>query len=412
VFSTLVHYAVSPWSLFPEKKLELREVDGELTIAIDSIEEAPTPPPPEPPPPPPEIPAAEGIGSTKRDAGPKPKEKDAGRDGALDAAGDALAEDGAVPLAMALDGGESSLDGAVALNDDGGTTPPGANGPRNPSEFIGSAGDIQPGIPNVQIFVNVAEVRKSAIAPQVSKFFALIPEWDSFIAGTNVDPIRDADWFYLFGPSLYTKRSSKVALFIRYSVSDAVVDRAVEIVSKKYASGGPIDAGVPGVKAYLGHADYAPRVFLRPQPHFLAVVPPDYATAFAKVLKKGRFDKKGRAGEVARISVRDPGRPMPFLPETLKELRLWGTPREDGGIEIFGEADAPDAAAAVAAADQVKKLVRSYARSALVRMVTDALDTVEVTADGSMVRIHAPVTGKQMTDIVTFASGFLGVDKH
>src|ERR1700689_2581623 len=33
--SLLLHYAISPWSLFPQRSLEFKDTEGEITIPID-----------------------------------------------------------------------------------------------------------------------------------------------------------------------------------------------------------------------------------------------------------------------------------------------------------------------------------------------------------------------------------------
>src|SRR4029079_9025636 len=96
----------------------------------------------------------------------------------------------------------------------------------------------------------------------------------------TVDPIRDTDWILVYGPSLiHTERDAGIG---HYSAPHAVVDQAVDSIAKRYDKGGVFDAGVPGVKASLGHADNAERVFMRGQPHVLIIVPKDKATDFAR----------------------------------------------------------------------------------------------------------------------------------
>lgn len=420
VFSAGVHSLFAP-SLLPKQRLEMVEVEGELTISIDSIEEASPEPPPPPPPiaetPPPPTPEAEGIGSTKRDAGPKPP-KDAGRDVEKDAAGDAEVDadvererDGGIPLVDLVDAAAgSALDGGIALATDG-SAPPGANGPRDPTAMIGGAGKVQADVPNVQLLLNFVEIRKNPVGAKMGPLLSAIPEWDEFIAGTKVDPMRDTEWISMQGPSLYSKRTSRLAIIIRYSAPDAVVDKAVEIVSKKYASGGVFDAGVPGVRAYLGHADFAPRVFLRPQSHVLAVVPPDYANTAAKILSKTKVDAKVRPGEAMRMTLRNPTRPMPFLPSSLTELRIWVTGREDGGADVFAEADAGTPADAEQAAKDIKKLVKDQNSIGVQLLSKGLLNRTEVVADGPTVRLKVAASEEQIQAVMDFVSAYFGIGK-
>lgn len=413
VVSLGVHAVVSPWNLLPKNDLEVREVEGELSIAIDT-EDTPAPPEPPPPEPPPPAPTseAEGVGSSKRDAGPKPR--DAGVDAARDAESDADQRlttelDAGIPIAHDAGGGEadggSALEGGVAALDDAGGA--GADGPRDPASTIGAAGNVQADVPLVQLLVNVAEVRKNPVGAKMGPLLSAIPEWDEFIAGTGVDPVRDTDWIYMSGPSLYSKRTSRLAIIVRYSASDAVVDRAVNIVAKKYAMGGTFDAGVPGVRAYLGHADFAQRVFLRPQSHVLAVVPPDYANTAAKILSKAKVAPKVRAGEAMRLTLKNPNHPFPFLPASLSELRVWITSRDDGGADVFGEGDAPTREEAEQAAKAIRKLVKDQ-NSLGVQIVTQGiLNRTEVNSEGSVVRFKVPASQEQIQAIVDLVAAYL-----
>jgi hypothetical protein len=403
LLSGAAHYAAVPFSLLPQEKFEVREVEGETSIPIDMLED--TPPPPEPPPAP-EKPPEENAEGDKAHAGLR----DAGADAPHDAAPDAKKKDadleGDAEVALMEDASASSLaDAAVASREDGGV--PGANGPRDPTALVGAAGNAQAGPALVQLLVNMAEIRKNPVGTRLGPLLSAIPQWDDFMQGTNVDPVRDTDWVLITGPSLiHTERD---VILVHYSASDALVDHAIQIVSKKYDRGGPFDAGVPGVKAALGHADRAPRVFLRPQTHVLAVVPPDFANTAARTLKGAHISAHVRPGEAMRLVLKTPSRPFPAIPASISEMRLWIVPRPDGGADVFGEGDTPDAAACSAAVAQLRKVIRTQ-NSIMVRMVTGGLlDTVDITEDGSTVRLRAPVTPEQLETILNLVSSQLGV---
>ncbi|HWL86966.1 MAG TPA: hypothetical protein VNO21_14250, partial [Polyangiaceae bacterium] len=234
-----------------------------------------------------------------------------------------------------------------------------------------------------------------------------IPQWDEFMAGTSVDPVRDTDWVYITGPALlHTERD---VILVHYSASDKLVDHAIDVVAKKYASGGVFDAGVPGVKASLGHADRAQRVFLRPQTRVLAVVPPDYANTAAKMLVKARVSTHARPGEAMRLTLETPHHPMPFIPESISEMRLWITPGPDGSGDVYGEGDTPDSASAAAASEALRKVVRQQ-NSIGVRIITQGLlNTVDISSQGTTVRLHAPVSRDQLDAILGLIAGQLGV---
>ncbi|MFO0680259.1 MAG: hypothetical protein U0169_27295 [Polyangiaceae bacterium] len=443
LLSAIVHVAMSPWSLFPKGDFTVHDVDGELTIPIDMIGEAPPePPPPTPPappaPPPPSTPVdPNGAGAHAADASaPKPKDagpdarsrdastKEASADGASDARSDAglesdassdtdaTAEDSGTSVDAGPSDSDASVDasGVATLADaaiargDGGA--PG--GPKTPADLLGAVGDVQSGPPLVVLFVNAEVIRKHPIGGQLGPLLRAIPQWDDFMEGTPIDPVRDTDWILIFGPSLL--RTDKDAIVIHYSAPDAVVDKAVDVVAKKYAAGGPFDAGVPGVKATMAHADRAERVILRPQSRVLVVVPPDAANKFAKAYQKAKVEPHLRPTEAMRLSLQNPHRPMPWIPESVTALRLWIVPEiATGDVDIFAEGDTPSEEAASDAAAKMTKVVRDI-NSGMVQLVTrGALDGAKFRTEGVLVRASVHVRRDQLESILGIVAAQLGV---
>lgn len=405
--SFALHAGFGPWSFFPEESFEVVEVEGDPSIPIDLIDEsvAEEPPAPEAPEPPePEANQEEGHGA-RPDAGRKEPVRDAG---APPPDAEALAEGLDASVAIEGDAGatKEELDAALAQADEDGGVP-GANGPRDPTALVGAAGDVQAGPALVQLLINMEEIRKNPTGARMGPLLSAIPQWDDFMQGTGVDPVRDTDWVLITGPSLI--RTERDVILVHYSASDALVDKAIQVIAKKYDRGGAFDAGVPGVKAALGHADRAPRVFLRPQSRVLAVVPPDYANTAAKSLHKARISARVRPGEAMRLVLKTPSRPFPRIPSTISEMRLWILPRADGGADVHAEGDTPDADSGAAAAAALRKVIRDQ-NSVFVRMVTNGLlDTVEITADGSVVRLRAPVSRDQLETLLSLVASQLGV---
>ena len=407
VLSAGFHYAVGPWTLFPQRSLEVRDVDGQLVIPVDLIEGEPEPPPPPPPPPPPAEtkPSGEGIAvdagaPPRRDAGPRDARA---RDVEQEEAGEA---DGALAGAQDAAGATGLGDAAVATAEDGGI--PGG-GPRDAVGMIGAAGNVQAGAQLVVLTVSMAVIRSHPVGSRMGPLLSAIPQWDDFIAGTNIDPVRDADWIMINGPSLI--HTDRDAIIVRYSAPDAVVDRAIDHVAHKYDRGGAFDAGVPGVKAMLGHADRAQRVFLRPQSHVLAVVPPDYAHDAAALLRRARIAKTlPHADEAMRLKLVNPHHPLPDIPASVTELRLWIVPRADGGADVYGEGDTADASAAASAVRDLRRFVRDVNSIGVQILTHGLLNGVELAPDGSNVRLHLTATRDQIEVLLAFAAGQLGVN--
>jgi hypothetical protein len=424
--SLAVHGYVAPWRLFPERSgIEVKDADGELTIPIDLLgEEAP---PDEKPKAPETTPPEDDPNGPKAkpDAGPKPKPKpDAG---AADA--EALATDAAVaPIALdggavatasdggALsDGGESDAageGGLVASGDSG--APPGAQGPRDPGSMIGLAGLISAGTINVTLLVNIAVIRTNPVGARMGPLLFGIPQWNDFMKGSQatVDPIKDTDWILVYGPSLI--HTDRDAVIVHYSAPDAVVDQAVESIAKRYDKGGAFDAGVPGVKASLGHADNAERVFMRVQPHVLTIVPKDKATDFAKVLKRAPIAPRVRQGEALRLTVKDPWKQISIpnlkFSQSLKELRLWIVPRaSDGGADVYVEGDCTDEESANDSADALTDLLRRQNTLAIRLATRGLLNNAKVTADGTHIKTQLSVSQEQLEGLLQGVGAYLGV---
>lgn len=393
VLSLIAHYLAFPIEL--PHGFEVKDVEGEAVIPVDVLAaEEPPPPPAESPPP--AAPDKTDEDKAREVAAAAAARIDAGAEhdaGPRDAAPiDAAAADGAVRDAGA-DGG--AVDAAVAF----------AEADAGPNAIVGAA--IQANDNLVTVIINAEVIRQHPVGARMGFLLRGIPQWDEFMSGTDIDPIRDADWVQIWGPSLVN--SANDVVLIHYSASDAVVDRAVAVVARKYDRGGGYDTGVSGVKATLIHADRSERVILRAQPHVLAVVPPKDAKKNARQLLAMHLPLHQHPGEALWVQVVDPHHPMPEVPETITRSRLRVVPRPDLGADVFIEGDTKDAADAAEAADGLRRIVRRH-NDALTAMITHGLfDHVEVTSEGPLVKAHMVVTLDQIETLTALVAGFLGV---
>ncbi len=421
VLSLAFHWWVGPWTVRSGLKFEIHDVEGETVIPVDLIEDEAPPAPAPVAPPPVTTNDPNDPGPNARDGGPPPK-KDAGpldasrdveladadRDGAIH---DAEADDGSVddggPIALAdaAGGGEG---GALALADGGN----GGNGPRDPEGFVGDLGKIKTGENLVNLFINVEVIRKTPAGARLSKLVRAAPQWDDALKGTTVDPVRDADWVYIYGPALL--HTEQDTILIHYSVPDAVADEAIDAIRRRSHNGAAYDAGVPGVKATLGHADRAPRVFLRGKTKTIAVVPPKDATATARVLVSAKKPPPPRPGEAMRLTVKNPSRPIPQLPARVTEMRLWIMPLADGSADVFGELQNPDAQGATDSETELKGFLQKYRGSmegALANIVSRGLiNAVEIDSSATVTRLHVRATPEQIDAIIGFVAAQAGID--
>ena len=385
IFSAGLHSFLTPWEL-PHSGIQGKDNDDELTVPIDLFgEEQPAPPPPK----------QEDIQPTNQDPDGPGRDGGVYRDAAI-ADASRLGPDGGLEMTT-RDGGDADGDaGADAGNlasTDGGP-------PSNPGDMIGAP-------VNVALLVNVAVIRGNPVGAQVGPLVNAIPQWASFMKGSQnqIDPIRDTDWIYICGPSLI--HTDRDAVVVHYSVPDAIVDTAVENVAAQYDKGGALDAGVPGVRAWKGHADNAERAFLRPstQPGVLVIVPPTKANEFAKVLKQRAIAPKIGPTEAIRLTVKNPSKqisiPAMKFPESMKEIRLWIVPRAaDGGADIYAEADCTDEAAAADVESTFKGMLTQYTTGGTGFVVNAStggiLKNATITVDGKRVKLHIDADQTQL----------------
>jgi len=408
VISGLAHCAVVPIEM--PHGFEVNDTEGEAAIPVDVLEQEDTPPPPPPPPPPPETRSQDDDKEAKaaalaalhaRDAGVP---KDAGADATPDALADGPADalpDG--PPDAAGDGsadGAAGLDGAIAMADAG-------SGPKDPQAILGAAGDIQADVVLVMVVVNAEVIRTNAVGAKMGYLLRGIPQWDEFMSGTELDPVRDTDWVMISGPSLVN--TTRDVILIHYSAPDAAVDKAVDVVSKKYDRGGRFDAGVPGVRASLAHADRAERVILRPQSRVLAVVPTNVASKVARQLVAAKVPTHIRPGEALYLRVVNPHHPMPDIPESITEARLRVVPRPDQGADVYIDGDTKDAASALQAAEDVKGLIARQNQWYISLATHGLLDHVEVSTEGSVVHVHLVASRDQIEVLVSVVGEHFGI---
>ena len=117
----------------------------------------------------------------------------------------------------------------------------------------------------VLVIVNMAVIRAHPVGAKLGPLLSAIPQWDDFHRRLGrVDPVRDTDWVLINGPSLdgHEAATPSSSTTRRPGRRGRQGHHAWSRTSTSTA--GRFDAGVPGVKAALGHADRYERVFLRP----------------------------------------------------------------------------------------------------------------------------------------------------
>ncbi len=389
VVSAVFHYWIAPFSVLPEgPAIEFHEQAGELTIPVEILEGVGDKPSSE----------QQGVTSPNAGSGANAGMADAAVQRGPDAGALATLADADVdgnPNTTG-DAGETQADdaGLIALVDAGG---------RDPRSILGAAGAVSAGPDNVTVMVNFAELRSHPEASRVDAVLGGIPQWKEFMSNASgtalLDPMRDADWMLIMGPSLVETQND--AVFVHYSVDDAIVDHTIEQVSKKYSKGGPMNVGVPRVKAWRAFADNGERVFLRPRSHLAVIVPATHATQFARVLAAAPVTPRVHPGEAVSIRALRPGGSISVIPQSITEMRMWLVPRAaDSGADLYVEGDTADEATANATAEEIRNVIRQKNSFAVRFMTAGIFNNVDITASGKEVHGHMSGTRDQVEAIL------------
>jgi hypothetical protein len=256
----------------------------------------------------------------------------------------------------------------------------------------------------VVLILNGDVVRSHPLSQSLGALLRRLPGWDTILRGTEIDPVRDTDWVMLSGPSLVN--SARDVLLLHYSTLDSVVDTAVAAVSQRYERGGPVDAGVPGVKASLARPDRNERMLVRPQAHLLAVVPPSVSETIARQLASARFPGQPRPGDAVYLRLVDPHEALPEVPAAVTELLLRVVPRADQGVDVLLSARTASREAASKAARDLQAALIHHNDPLTALLSQGLLDRVEYSVEGRSVRAHVAVERSQIERIIAILSKF------
>ena len=301
------------------------------------------------------------------------------------------------PTAHSADGG------AFPLTEAG----PSATGPRIPQAILGAAGAVQADVVLVMVVVNAEVIRRNPVGARMGYLLRGIPQWDEFMSGTDIDPVRDTDWVMISGPSLVN--TTRDVVLIHYSASDAVVDKAIDVVSRKYDRGGPHRrrrAGRQGVPRARGPGRACPSAAAAARPRGRAAERRREGRAAAR-----RLEGPGAhpPGEAVYLRLVNPHHPMPEIPATITEMRLRVVPRPDEGADVFIDGDTKDAQTASEAAEDVKGIVRRHNDTFTSLATHGLLDHVDVAPEGNLVRLHLTASRRQIETLVNLVGSLLGV---
>jgi hypothetical protein len=258
------------------------------------------------------------------------------------------------------------------------------------AKLVFDLGAARSGESKLALLVNVEAFRASTAGRQLGPVVAALTHRQDF---DHIDDLGVA-WVLFTGPSI--EKSAHGSMLMYCAASDAKIDRWLD-ARRTDPHGGSGDAGPPGVHAVVGRADGAPRVFMRPQSHVVAMVPPELATEAARVLQGARVPAHADPGEAFRLRARHPQRTISELPASITELRFWIAPRKDQGADFFLEGDTPGA---TMVAQQLQDFLDKEVDVSVRQATLGVFDHPEITATGDIAKVHIRATEAQLWAIL------------
>jgi len=326
---------------------------------------------------------ADATADAATDAGPD----DAGiNDAAIDSSTndpDASDSDAAAPIAQTgIDGGSGGIlpastdaglpiDKTTNLPDAGKIEDAGAGsatdggsidaGPiaSDPSAVAGAPSSLVGKDPNVKILIAGERLRKYELGGMFGEVLAAIPQWQTFIGTSGIDPVKDVNHMLIGGPQL--RDSRKVVVVLDMGVSEQKTRETVNGIIKRSNPPGKWLDGTP-VPAAMGQAAGGERIFaLVPGKHMIVVLPADAKDQLPKVKAIKPFDKSSKVGiALYMVTPANAFRGLPFqIPNTLKWMRINVIPTDDSGVDVVLEAQDKDETLAREHAVQLEAIVEA-----------------------------------------------------
>lgn len=207
---------------------------------------------------------------------------------------------------------------------------------------------------NVRLSLFMDKIRTHPLGTDLGELLKSVYQWRDFFAPAALDPVKDFDRIFLFGPQL--RDSSQVAAFLQHNMRPARVRRAIDGLVKHSGTG---SAWLKGTKnpAARAVADRAQRLFVVYPNHVVAVVPPG---AEKDALALPEFKLPAAKGEeLARAFVKTPSRALLGtrfqLSPSIRSADIRVYADEGGGARIEGDLEDESSDAAQRDAKQLKR---------------------------------------------------------
>lgn len=305
-------------------------------------------------------------------------------------------------------GPPSDAGGDAAPKPDAGSETGDAGGPqriKDPNALAGGLNALKP--PNKEVHVSVLvrmdHLRTHPIGKQLGSRLLKIEQWKPFFEGTGLDPVRDFDALFAFGPRFH--ETSRVSAIIAHNKPDLAMTLVMQGVAKKFPGSEWI--GDDDVPAFRAKIDGAQRVVVQ-LPGGLIITPPDgekqsieLARQLVKKKKKvGDALPKGDADLIVSSFLTKPSNVLTAIPEDLHDVHVTIRTLKDNGGRIDMDAKAKDAETAKKDAETIKKLIESFVPKGFVGMIARKyVDGYTITTEGDVLLVHHELDGDRVESV-------------
>jgi hypothetical protein len=281
----------------------------------------------------------------------------------------------------------------------------------DPVALSGVQTELLPSNANVNLLLLCDRVREHPLGARIGKLLVNFPQWSSFFAAAELDPVRDLNRILVVGPEF--RRSADMVAIIQHRLSRAVVREAVDRLVQRPPRGRWLKAKVPAARA---SADRAERLFVMPSPNLLVVAPPHLEKQLLSASALRFPTPEGK--EALVLHVRAPAHALRGLPVSLPDsfawLRLDVTPQEDGGAQLRITAEDASARDATSHARSLSTALNALtnpdlgALGALLGLRSIAfVDPIELRARGAQISGQVNVSRHQLERLLGLAEELL-----
>jgi hypothetical protein len=232
------------------------------------------------------------------------------------------------------------------------------------------------------VLLRLSVARQHPLGGLIVPFVLAWPGWGATIASLTTEPLTDLDWIEIVGP----KDPAHERMVVRTAAPDEAIDARLQ-----------------------ARSDGSLRVAERPQPHLVAVLPPDGAQTIVQALRTSRLTEPddSDADEVLHVDFPNPHGVMLYVPANVRRAVVWADSRPGGAAEGFADLTFDDEATATRMVGELQARAESM-NNLVVRVLTrELLSGIAITSEGSVVKLRLPATREQLESLATLASAML-----